>query len=645
MALVKTSALSTKLPSRSPHSGEPSGASDRDKVGMVQKRARDRSRAKQEVAERIGAATEELASGITQAAAAAEQLRRSLEQIATAAEESAGAAQESQAAVNSLGSIFTQGREQAAASRSTAETLQILLTEAGSQIERLVAAVQENSARQLRSVDVVGTLESQAANIGDITRAVGDVSDQTNLLALNAAIEAARAGDHGRGFSVVADEVRAFAETSEKSAGEVQGLAESVASEVRTVATRIKAAAEQAQRDAQTGREIIGALEGIRKDVLLIADGSREILIATESAEAGALEAQKGAESVASAAEEQSSATGQAQQAVQQQSKALDQSQQTAHALAQLAEGLQNETSAATSAEQLASSAEQLSATVQELSGAANEILKAIEQISLGSHAQAAATRESSAAMGQIEKAAVSMRKAASEASERINALSPKVKANRGAVSKLTEAASAALEEILAVGSVLGTLEISARRIEKIVDSIALVAVQTNMLAVSGAVEAARAREFGRGFAVVSSDIRGLSRQAAENAGRAKDVAAAIQSQIAAVRHDLELIATASQAEVRKNHAVIDRLAGVELELAKLSQGSDELLNASESILNSVRQVLAGIQQISAASEESSGAAGQAAAAAGQQAKGAEDLAAAVEEIASLADELQSTKT
>ena len=227
MALVKTSALSTKLPSRSPHSGEPSGASDRDKVGMVQKRARDRSRAKQEqVAERIGAATEELASGITQAAAAAEQLRRSLEQIATAAEESAGAAQESQAAVNSLGSIFTQGREQAAASRSTAETLQILLTEAGSQIERLVAAVQENSARQLRSVDVVGTLKSQAANIGDITRAVGDVSDQTNLLALNAAIEAARAGDHGRGFSVVADEVRAFAETSEKSAGEVQGLAE-----------------------------------------------------------------------------------------------------------------------------------------------------------------------------------------------------------------------------------------------------------------------------------------------------------------------------------------------------------------------------------------------------------------------------------
>ena len=174
--------------------------------------------------------------------------------------------------------------------------MQALLTEAGSQIELLVAAVQENSERQLRSVDIVGTLEAQAGNIGEITRAVGDVSDQTNLLALNAAIEAARAGDHGRGFSVVADEVRAFAETSENSAREVQKLAEFVASEVRTVAARIKAAAEQAQREAQSGREVVGALDVIRKDMVVIADGAQATLIATEAAEAGAREAQKGAE-------------------------------------------------------------------------------------------------------------------------------------------------------------------------------------------------------------------------------------------------------------------------------------------------------------------------------------------------------------
>ena len=575
-----------------------------------------------------------------------EELRRSLEQIAAAAEEAAGASQESQAAVDSLGAIFAQGRERAYSSRSKAESLQALLTEAGSQIELLVAAVQENSERQLRSVDIVGTLEAQAANIGEITRAVGDVSDQTNLLALNAAIEAARAGDHGRGFSVVADEVRAFAETSENSAREVQKLAEFVASEVRTVAARIKAAAEQARREAQSGREVVGALDVIRKDMVVIADGAQATLIATEAAEAGAREAQKGAESVASAAEQQSSATTEAQQAVEQQSKALDQSQQTALALAELAEGLQNETStAATDAEQLASAAEELSATVQELSGAASEILKAIDQISLGAQAQAAATQQSSAAMAQIEKAAVSMRITAAEASERIVNLAPKITANREAVSQLSNAISAGFNETMSVSNVLATLEKSSRRIEKIVDGIALVAVQTNMLAVSGSVEAARAREFGRGFAVVSSDIRNLSRQSSENAGRAKDVALAIQSQIAAVRRDLEVMAAAAQAEIRKNQAVVDRLTSVEAELTDLGRGSAELLTAADSILNSVRQVVAGTQQISAASEEASGAAAQCASAARQQAKGAEELAAAIEDIASLADELQSTKS
>ena len=644
MALVKTSALAPKPAGTALKTEAPAVSVDREKV--AQRRARDRSRLKQEkAAERVGAATEELAAGITQAAAAAEELRRSLEQIAAAAEEAAGASQQSQAAVNGLGAIFLQSRERAITSRSKTESVQSLLTDAGLQIEALVAAVQENSARQLRSVEVVSTLEAQAANIGEITRAVGDVSDQTNLLALNAAIEAARAGDHGRGFSVVADEVRAFAETSEKSAREVQGLADSIAAEVRKIAARIKSAADNAQLEAESGRNVITSLHVIREDMLAISDGSQAILVATESAEGGAREAQVGAESVASAAEEQASAASEAQQAVQQQSKALDQSQATAQALAQIAEGLQNDTGAASGAEQLASASEELSATVQELSGAASQILTAIDQISLGAQAQAAATQQSGAAMVQIEKAAAAMRTSAAHSRERIGTLSPKITASKTAVSQLCATVSAAVEETLAVNAVLATLETAGQRIAKIVDGIVLVAVQTNMLAVSGSVEAARAREFGRGFAVVSSDIRNLSRQSSDNAGRAKDVAVAIQSQLAAVRRDLELIASVSQTEMRKNQVVVDRLAVVETELTNLGAGSGEILTASDAILNSVREVLTGIQQIAAASEEASGAAAQAATAAREQAQGAEDLAAAIEEIASLADELQTAKS
>jgi methyl-accepting chemotaxis protein len=246
--------------------------------------------------------------------------------------------------------------------------------------------------------------------------------------------------------------------------------------------------------------------------------------------------------------------------------------------------------------------------------------------------------------LGQIENVASALQNAAGEATERASALAPIIKANRETVVALSSGMSTALEEAVEVGKALAVLEASGRRIEKIVDSIALVAVQTNMLAVSGSVEAARAREFGRGFAVVSSDIRNLSRQSADSAERAKDVAVAIQTQLGAVRRDLEQIATASQVAIRKNHSVLDRLALVESELVILGEGSTELLAASRGILNSVRQVSAGTQQIAAASEGAGNSAAQSASAARQQAKGAEDLAAAIEEIAALADELDGAK-
>jgi methyl-accepting chemotaxis protein len=223
--------------------------------------------------------------------------------------------------------------------------------------------------------------------------------------------------------------------------------------------------------------------------------------------------------------------------------------------------------------------------------------------------------------------------------------LVPVVVTNKDAVSRLIQTVTASLGEATAVNDMLATLEGSARQIDKLIQGMSLVAVQTNMLAVSGSVEAARAGEFGRGFAVVSSDIRNLSRQSAENADRVKDVVRLIQDQIASVRRDIEQMATVNLVEAQKNEAILTQLGLVESDLAEIREGSDELLSGASSMLPTVREVLSGIQQIAAAAEEASGSAAQCATAAREQARGAEDLAAAIEEIASLADELQSAKT
>ena len=648
MALVKTSELAGRDTPRSPTNEPPSSTVSSAPVrgASPQRRNLERIRVrKQKAAERIGAATEELASGVAEASSAAEELRRAMEQIATGAEEAAGASQQSLSAIVSLGASFAEARKHAEAARTKTAGLQNLLIETGAQIDASVAAVEANATRQKALVEIISLLESQAAGIGEITRAVGEISDQTNLLALNAAIEAARAGENGRGFAVVADEVRALAATSEKSAQDVQNLAEGIGSEIRSVAGRIRVSADTAAGDAQVGRTVVSALDKIRTDIAALAEGSQSILVAAVEAESAIREAQRGAEQVASAAEEQAAAAAEAQRAVQQQSSALDQSQQTAQALAALADDLRSDTAGSTSAEQVGAAAEELSAAIQELSGAAGEIMTAVEQINRGAQMQAAATQQANAAMEQIERATAASRDVANTAVRGIEALGADLQSNRAATMQLVAGVEEALKETKAVIDLMGGLDESGRHIEKIVDSIALVAVQTNMLAVSGSIEAARTGEAGRGFAIVSSDIRNLARDASENAERIKDVVRQIRDQITMVRRDLEQSAIIGEAELAKNTLVAERLGALDADVDELRQGSAAILSGSDAILTSVREVRLGTQQIAAVAEQAGSAAAQAATAARQQARGAEDLAAAIEEIASLADELQIVET
>jgi methyl-accepting chemotaxis protein len=639
MALVKTSALPGKgARARSkadvPQTSAPP-AEGPQKTPAAKRATPKRGGAivtRQAIAERIGAATEQMASGVTQAASAADQLRSALEQIASASEEAAGGAQESLAAITNLTASFARARNQAEGSRGRVLVLQRQLSETASDIDRCVAAVEANAQRQLRS-----------ASIGRITLTVADIADQTGLLALNAALEATRAGDHGRGFAVVADEVRFLAETSENQSRDVQQLAERIGSEVRTIAARIRDTAQAASHAATAGRKISAQLDTIRVSSGALTESSQTVLLASVEADIAAMEAQKGAESVASAAEQQAAAATQAQRAVQQQAEALAQSRQTAESLAALAQDVHAGQKTLDVAAKFGAAAEELSATVQELSGAAGEILIAVEEIGRGAQIQAAATQQSSSAMAQIHRSAAANGESSRQALDAVEAMLTQLHESRNGVTALVEGVAAGLSETATVLSLIEALEDSGQRIGRIVDGLALLAVQTTMLAVSGSVEAARAGASGQGFAVVSTDIRRLAREAASNADSIKDLVDAIQAQVTRVRRDVEQIATLGETEVSKNQTLGVRLGEVEESATQLQVANQGIWKDADAILQTVGEILAGTQQIAAAAQESGSAGAQAAASARQQAQGAEDLAAAIEEIASLADELQKT--
>jgi len=592
----------------------------------------------QKIEERIAAATEELSAGITEAASAAEELRRSMEQIASGAEEAASAAQETLAVATNAAATLVQARDRAEGARRRTEAVESLLLETSGQIGTWAGNIKHNGDRQAGTVGIMAQLSEQAASIGDVTKTVSQVSDQTNLLALNAAIEAARAGDHGRGFAVVADEVRALAETSEKSARDVQGLAGKIETQVVSMASIIKTAATMAMAEAQKSQTVILALGELRKEVSALAEGSQSIALATLEAESGAREAQKGAEIISSAAEEQAAAAAEALRSVEEQAGVLDQSQVASRSLSVLATELNLDS---TSADQLASAAEQLSTAVQEMSGSAAQIMTAVDQISRGAQQQAAATQQASAAMNHVERTVLLFRESAVASMERIQRMDAMLGECRLQIADLSQGVMRSIETTRQSLDMIVGLESICANIDKIVDGISMVSIQTNMLAVNGSVEAARAGEFGKGFAVVSKDIRSLARDSSENAARIKETVRAVQGQIAAVRRELERVIGGAETENQKTDAVLAGFDIVQKDVAQIAAGNDEIGTGAEAILSSMKDVAQSARQVASVAEEAASASAQAAAAAKQQARGTEDLAAAIEEIASLAETIQ----
>ncbi|WP_245664847.1 methyl-accepting chemotaxis protein [Actinoplanes subtropicus] len=187
----------------------------------------------------------------------------------------------------------------------------------------------------------------------------------------------------------------------------------------------------------------------------------------------------------------------------------------------------------------MASAAEELSAAVEEINRAAGQINRAINEINSGARTAAGNVQEIAESLARIERGAQLSRSRGGAAVERVDQILSLLGTNKDAVDSMIEAIGQAARDGIQNVRKVSELEQISRRIDKIVDAIATVSIQTNMLAVNGSVESARAGEFGKGFAVVSTDIRNLARDSAENADRIKDLVRAVQNRIMEVRADL----------------------------------------------------------------------------------------------------------
>jgi len=610
------------------------------KIAEDKTRARTLARA-QAVAEKLSTATEQVASAINEATSTVEELGKSMQTIASGAEEAGAAAEESRAAINQIEKASDEANTQAAGSLTLVDNLYGLSRSTSVDIKTLIKGVSDAAQANFDSAKMIAELERQSEEIGKIVHAVARIADQTNLLALNAAIEAARAGEHGKGFAVVADEVRNLAEMSEKSARGIQEVVNEIQGQVKIVAVDAQTAGKKGQEEVERAKAITEALARVETDLADMREGCKAIVTNAVTALAGAKEYLVGAQQIAKAAEESSTAVMESQKAVQEQGRAYTEMNDASNSLAQLAEKLKTSTSAQKSAEELAAAAEELSANAEEVKSASGQISAAIEEISRAAQVSSKACETAMALGTKLEHAAKDMGLKATQSGDKCAAVSTLLTTNKEALDSMIVNIGQAAEMSLASAKNVLELEERTRRIDKIVDAIVMVTVQTRMLAVNGNVEAARAGEFGRGFSVVAGDIRSLANESSENADRIKDLVKSIQGQITKVVTDIEGAGIKAKEETKRAKVSTSNLERMAKDIKEVQLGVNVIAKGSDVAVNALQQASKASEQIATASEEMNRASTESATAAEQGLKAAQEILQAVEEIASQADELQ----
>lgn len=149
-------------------------------------------------------------------------------------------------------------------------------------VEIAVKSIQTLGENLEHSQESINSLNAQVDKISQAVLLIQDIAEQTNLLALNAAIEAARAGEQGRGFAVVADEVRALASRTRDSTQEITNIVSAIEAQMVTVVDEINHSNEQGQTTMQTSKELDESLERIISDMEAIQTNSERIAAAIE---------------------------------------------------------------------------------------------------------------------------------------------------------------------------------------------------------------------------------------------------------------------------------------------------------------------------------------------------------------------------
>ena len=289
----------------------------------------------------VAAASEQLTAGAEQSAHVVTQVAESINEVAQGAEKQMRAVSETSSAVEHISS----GMEQAAAGSAQAAEHSTQAARKAKEgdlaVGRAVTQMASIEKTVNNSAQVVAKLGERSKEIGQIVSVISGIAGQTNLLALNAAIEAARAGEQGRGFAVVADEVRKLAEQSQEAA---QRIAELIG-EIQGDTDQAVVAMSEGTREVKVGSEVVTAAgQAFAEITELVAHVSEQVQDISEVMQRMSQGSEKIVASVHTVSNLSEAAMGEAQTvsaATEEQSASMEEIASSSRALANLAQDLQ----------------------------------------------------------------------------------------------------------------------------------------------------------------------------------------------------------------------------------------------------------------------------------------------------------------
>ncbi|MEW5795222.1 MAG: methyl-accepting chemotaxis protein [Candidatus Zixiibacteriota bacterium] len=255
----------------------------------------------------------QMGDGATQLVSAANEVASSSEQMSRGAKDQTDQMAQVSRAVEEMTATIVQTSKNSSEASGGARRAADTATSGGQIVSDTIQGMQRIATVVRESAQSIGKLAKSADQIGEIIGVIDDIADQTNLLALNAAIEAARAGEQGRGFAVVADEVRKLAERTGKATGEITNMIKGIQTETEEAVHSMESGIQEVDNGRELADKAGTSLNEIVTMSQQVQDMIQQIATASEEQSTAAEQISKNVENVSSIARE--SATGAQQSA------------------------------------------------------------------------------------------------------------------------------------------------------------------------------------------------------------------------------------------------------------------------------------------------------------------------------------------